>query len=177
MDSVTAYFGLGSNLGHREQNIRAGLELLSQQVTLEVCSSMYDTAPWGFEKQGRFLNCVCRGTTTLEPLALLKAVKRVEGIMGRRRTFVNGPRVIDVDILLYGDRVVSEPELEIPHPRMAERAFVVTPLKEIAPDLGHPILGCTVAELAERLSGGAESGEDGQDVRLWGGPIPVFRIS
>ena len=177
MDPVTAYLGLGSNLGHREENIRSALDVLARDVTLEVCSSIYDTAPWGFDDQGRFLNCVCRGTTLLGPRALLRAVKRVEGIVGRRRTFVNGPRVIDVDILLYGDQVVSEPGLEIPHPRMARRAFVVTPLEEIAADLRHPVLGYTVSELAERLDGAAGSGGCNKGVSLWGGPIPVLRIS
>jgi 2-amino-4-hydroxy-6-hydroxymethyldihydropteridine diphosphokinase len=177
LDPVTAYLGLGSNLGRREENIRSGLELLARDVTLEVCSSIYDTAPWGFHDQGRFLNCVCRVAARLEPRALLKAVKRVEGMVGRRPTFVNGPRTIDVDILLYGDRVVSEPGLEIPHPRMARRAFVVIPLEEIAPALRHPVLGCAVSELARRLDGAAEVGGCGEDVRLWGGPIPVLRIS
>lgn len=176
MEPVTAYLGLGSNLGHREVNIRSALELLSRDVTLEVCSSIYDTAPWGFEDQGRFLNCVCRATTRLEPRALLKAVKRVEGILGRRRTFVNGPRVIDVDILLYGDVVVSEPGLEIPHPRMERRAFVLVPLEEIAEKLRHPVLGCSVSELARRLDGG-DSRKHHEGVRRWGGPIPVLRIS
>ena len=176
MVPVTAYLGLGSNLGPREVNIRSALELLSRDVTLEVCSSIYDTAPWGFHDQGRFLNCVCRATTRLEPRALLKTVKRVEGMLGRRRTFVNGPRVIDVDILLYGDMVVSEPGLEIPHPRMERRAFVLAPLEEIAEDLRHPVLGCSVSELARRLDGGDSQGR-GEGVRLWGGPIPVLRIS
>ena len=177
MDPVTIYLGLGSNLGDRANNIQRALDLLARDVTLELCSSMYDTAPWGYDDQGRFLNCVCKGTTLLEPRDLLKAVKRVEGIVGRRRTFVNGPRVIDVDILFYGRRVVSEPGLEIPHPGIAGRAFVVTPLQEIAADLRHPVLELTVAELAERLAGDPESGVCSEDVRLWGGPIPVLRIS
>lgn len=177
MDPVTVYLGLGSNLGDRENNIRRALDLLASDVTLELCSSMYDTAPWGYGDQGRFLNCVCRGTTLLEPRALLKAVKRVERIVGRRRTFVNGPRVIDVDILFYGLRVVSEPGLEVPHPGIAGRAFVVMPLVEIAADLRHPVLDLTVSEVAGRLAGATESGACSDNVRIWGASIPVLRIS
>ena len=177
MDPVTVYLGLGSNRGDRANNIQRALDLLARDVTLELCSSIYDTAPWGYHDQGRFLNCVCRGTTLLEPHDLLKAVKRVEGIVGRRRTFVNGPRVIDVDILFYGLRVVGEPGLQIPHPGMAERPFVVIPLEEIAAAQRHPVLGLTVSELAAGLVRSLKPGVCSEDVRLWGGPIPVLRIS
>jgi 2-amino-4-hydroxy-6-hydroxymethyldihydropteridine diphosphokinase len=179
MEPVRVFLGLGSNLGDRGENLRRALELLGRDVALEKCSSIYDTAPWGYEDQGRFLNCVCEGRTGLAPRALLKAVKRVEGMVGRRPTFANGPRIIDVDILFYGECVVSEAALEIPHPGLVERAFVLVPLREIAAGYIHPVLNLTVSELAERLDqkGGGGALGASEAVKLWGGPIPVARVS
>ena len=145
------YLGLGSNLGDRAANLRRALGLLDGYLTLQSVSYIYETEPWGYHDQPRFLNCACAGHTLLPPGELLQAVKYLEGSMGRELSFLNGPRLIDVDILLYGRLVLSEPDLEIPHPRMAERAFVLVPLSEIAPTLIHPVLKRTVGDLLEEL--------------------------
>ena len=126
-------------------------------------SSIYETAPWGYLDQPDVLNCACALSTDLEPLALLGATQAVERELGRRPNFRFGPRLIDVDILICGDTVHSTPDLQIPHPRMAERAFVLVPLSEIAAEVRHPTSGQTIKELAGRVEG-----KDG--VRLWAGP-------
>ena len=168
------YLGLGSNLGDREANLRYALDLLGKIVVLERTSSLYDTKPWGYEEQSRFLNCVCEAWTPLNPQALLTAVKGVEQAVGREPTFRNGPRLIDVDILLYGQQVVSELDLEIPHPRLAERAFVLVPLGEIAGHHLHPVLKLTVTELLDRMKDSQDSAAGmPKEVRLWAAPLPV----
>ena len=170
--------GLGSNLGDREANLRHALELLGKSMALERISSIYDTEPWGYQDQPRFLNCACAARTSLPPGALLTAVKDVERTVGREPTTNDsvkwGPRLLDVDILFYGRRVVKKPGLEIPHPRLTERAFVLVPLKEIASDYLHPVLRLSVAELLVKLTGG-QSGVGGlpEGVVQWGAPIPV----
>ena len=170
--------GLGSNLGDREANLRVALELLAGCMALEKVSSLYDTEPWGYKDQPRFLNCVCQGRTVLHPQDLLAAIKDVEKALGREPTFPNGPRLIDVDILLYGQQLVQDPGLEIPHPRMAERTFVLVPLAEIAPDCLHPVLKLTAAELLGRVDG-SQAGGAGllEPVRLWAAPVHVPRLS
>lgn len=160
------FLGLGSNLGDSEENLRRALELIGRHVTLERVSSLYDTEPWGYHDQPRFLNCVCTGRTSLEPRPLLRALKDIETALGRVPTFRNGPRAIDLDILFYGDRVVSEPELEIPHPRLAERVFVLVPLTEIAGSLVHPVLGLAVSDLLERMTEAQADGELPEGIRL-----------
>ena len=149
------FLGLGSNLGDREANLRRAVELLpSYGVTVVEESPVYDTAPVDAPPgSGRFLNAVCRVETALPPLTLLKAVKGLESALGRLSGLRNAPRTIDIDILLYGDQVVDTPELRIPHPRFAARAFVLTPLADIAPDAKHPVLGVRVWELLEAASG------------------------
>jgi 2-amino-4-hydroxy-6-hydroxymethyldihydropteridine diphosphokinase len=134
-------------------------------VTLDRISSAYDTAPVLIEDQPRFLNLVCAGHTTLDPLTLLQATQRIERELGRVAGPRYGPRVIDIDLLLYGECVLVGPELTLPHPRLAERAFVLLPLAEIAPDLRHPMLGRRMAELASALSPA--------DVRLLGPLSPA----
>ncbi|MEW6033575.1 MAG: 2-amino-4-hydroxy-6-hydroxymethyldihydropteridine diphosphokinase [Chloroflexota bacterium] len=146
----TAYLGLGSNLGDRSANIRRALELLGERVTVERVSSLYETEPWGYERQPLFLNAVCRVSTALSPRRLLLLVKGTEKAMGRSPSFRNAPRPIDIDILLYENRTVAQPDLAIPHPRMLERAFVLVPLAEVAPELAHPEEGKTMRELASK---------------------------
>lgn len=150
------YLGLGSNLGDRDANLVRVLALLEPYIHLEETSSVYDTDPLGYSDQPNFLNCVCSGRTTLEPGALLESVKAVEQAMGREPSFANGPRLIDVDILFYGRRVVAGHGLQIPHPRLAERAFMLVPLAEIAARHVHPELNITVAELLDVLRKSSE---------------------
>ncbi len=145
-----AYLSLGSNLGDRETNISSALKILGQKVRISKVSSLYETEPVGYKDQPWFLNCVCSVETELSPQALLKFAKAIERKMGRKRTIRFGPRVIDIDILFYDGLILDSSDLVIPHPRLAERAFVLVPLKEIAPGLMHPLLGLTVEEILER---------------------------
>ena len=166
--AVTEVFlGLGSNLGDREANLRRAVELLpTYGVAIVEQSPVYDTAPVDAPPgSGRFLNVVCRVETTLPPLALLKAVKGLESALGRLPGPRSAPRTVDIDILLYGDQVVDTPELTIPHPRFAARAFVLAPLADIAPDAKHPVLGVRVCELLAAASGREEVVRWEADVR------------
>ena len=148
------YLGLGSNLGDREANLRRALgELESPKLHLLRTSGIYETEPIGFLDQGWFLNLVAESETDLFPKQLLARLQRVERSMGRRRTVKDGPRIIDIDILLYGSSVVKSPELEIPHPRFRERRFTLAPLAELAPTMKDPLTGRTMAELLNALKG------------------------
>ena len=150
---VTVYLGLGSNLGNRRENLDRALDLLSQRLRMGKVSSVYDTEPLGNIEQPRFLNLVCPIYTTLTPMGLLTLAKGIESKLGRVSSKPNTPRPIDIDILFYGDQVVETPELVIPHPRLAERAFVLVPLAEIAPGLVHPVSGKAVEELLREVRG------------------------
>ena len=146
-EPVTAYLGLGSNLGDRQNNLDRALEFLSRRLRLEKVSSIYDCEPAGNVEQPRFLNLVCQVSTYLSSTALLALAKGIEAKLGRGGGASGGPRTIDIDILFYGDQVVETPELIIPHPRLTERAFVLVPLVEIAPETVHPAGGKTAREL------------------------------
>lgn len=166
MDAVTVFLELGSNLGKREQHLRRGLDLLAQSLELQKTSSIYETEPWGYLHQPLFLNLVCQASTNLAPEDLLVLCQRVEQVAGRNPTFKYGPRVLDVDILAYGNRIINSPGLVVPHPRLAERAFVLVPMAEIAPEWTHPLLQQTASELLNSVSGT-------NGVRLWVPPLEV----
>ena len=148
---VTVYLGLGSNLGNRQDNLDKALGFLSQRLRVEKISSVYETEPVGNINQPRFLNLVCQAYTKLSPTELLTLAKGIESKLGRIFNKPNTPRPIDIDILFYGEQVIETPELVIPHPRLTERAFVLIPLAEIAPDLVHPVVGKAIKELLNEV--------------------------
>lgn len=132
------YLSLGTNLGNRLDNLKHALESLKEFCQVVASSSVYETDPWGYEDQPIFFNQVVKIETILEPLQLLREIKKIELEMGRIPTFQYGPRLIDIDILLYDKLMMNSPELKIPHPQMKSRAFVLSPLVEITPDLFLP---------------------------------------
>ncbi len=146
------FLSLGSNLGDRAANLEAAGRALTPWVQVTARSSVYETAPWGYADQPAFLNMVLGGLTHLPPRRLLRRLKSIETRLGRQATFRYGPRQIDLDILAYDDLVLETPQLCIPHPRMAQRAFVLVPLCEIAPQWRHPLLGKRAAVLCAEIS-------------------------
>ncbi len=150
---VVAYIGLGTNLGDRRVALEMALREMQQPpiMSVERVSSVYETAPVGVTAQPDFLNAVAQVQTTLSPRALLDALLNLENKMGRVRTLRWGPRVIDLDLLIYGGAHIAEPELEVPHPRLRERAFVLGPLAEIAPNLALPPDGQTAEKVFKEL--------------------------
>jgi 2-amino-4-hydroxy-6-hydroxymethyldihydropteridine diphosphokinase len=149
----TAYIALGSNLGDREENLAVATDRLARLGRVETCSSLYETEPVGFHDQPAFLNAVLALETKLEPLPLLYALLAIERELGRDRSkgVLNGPRTLDLDLLLMGDTVIVGEELTLPHPAFVRRRFVLVPLAEIAPSLRHPQRNQTMAELLALL--------------------------
>lgn len=138
-------------MGDRPGNLETAIQSMPPDVLVVKRSSIYETPPWGFEEQPSFLNMVLQVETEFSPWKLLKYIKKLERSMGRERSFRNGPRLIDIDILFYDKLESAQSGLVIPHPRISERAFVLVPLAEIAPDLMHPTLQVTIQELLSRV--------------------------
>ena len=145
---ITIYIALGTNIGEREDNLLQALRLLPESgVHIRRVSSIYETEPVDYLDQEWFLNAVLEGETELDALDLLSALRVIEARMGSKKAFAKGPRKIDLDILLYGNETIDTPELQVPHPRMLERKFVLIPLAEIAPGLRHPSWKSGVAHI------------------------------
>ena len=149
MKARTVYIGLGSNLGDRVANLREAGHRLGALVKIENASQLYVAAPLGYVRDDAFVNAVIRGTTTLKPLELLEMMQAIEAAMGRRSGVQYGPRPIDLDLLFYEAVQMETRKLTVPHPRIAQRAFVLKPLAEIAPELMHPVLYYTIAQLLQ----------------------------
>jgi 2-amino-4-hydroxy-6-hydroxymethyldihydropteridine diphosphokinase len=141
------YLALGTNLGDRAANLRAALDALAARMQVTAESDIYETAPWGVTDQPAFLNMCARAETDLAPLDLLTFIKELETTLGRVPTIRYGPRKIDIDILFYDTLILDSPPLSIPHPHLHERAFVLVPLADIAPNFVHPTIGLTVFDL------------------------------
>jgi 2-amino-4-hydroxy-6-hydroxymethyldihydropteridine diphosphokinase len=152
MKKHLTYIALGTNLGERLGNLNDAISRMEAGgVAIRKRSHVYETDPWGYTEQPAFLNMVVEAQTSLEPNALLDFLKGIESEMGRENTFRNAPRPIDLDILFYDDLVIDSPPLVIPHPRMSDRAFVLVPLADIAPNHLHPTLGETVLHLLMQI--------------------------
>jgi 2-amino-4-hydroxy-6-hydroxymethyldihydropteridine diphosphokinase len=149
MKVSTVYIGLGSNLGDRVAHLREAVQRLSAIVKIEKASRLYVAAPLGYVRDDAFINAVVQGKTTLKPMELLEMMQAIEAAMGRRSGVQFGPRQIDLDMLFYDAVQIETRKLTIPHPLLAQRAFVLRPLAEIAPNLMHPVLYYTVSQLLQ----------------------------
>jgi 2-amino-4-hydroxy-6-hydroxymethyldihydropteridine diphosphokinase len=142
------YLSLGSNVGNRRENLSAAMAALAGAgLRVRRASKMYETEPVDYLDQAWFLNCVVEGETEIGAVELLPRLRGIEVSMGSAKAFAKGPRLIDLDILFYGDAVIDAEGLQVPHPRLAQRKFVLVPLAEIAPELRHPVSGESVAEM------------------------------
>lgn len=164
---TTVYLGLGANLGNREANLRMAIGAMTRMVRVTAVSALYETEPVGSTPQPPFYNAACAIDAGLDPLPLLRFLRSIEEEVGRRPgASPKGPRPIDIDILLYGEQALNDPQLTLPHPRLHERAFVLVPLAEITADVRHPLLARTIRELARDIGSKgvrriAEAGWDG----------------
>jgi len=151
MVEKTAYLSLGSNVGDRRKNLRAAIEELPHAgVAVKKVSSFYETEPVDLRGQPWFLNCAVEAETHFDAMTLLRALREIETKMGSKKLVAKGPRLIDMDILLYGSETIDAPELQVPHPRMPLRRFVLVPLAEIAPEVVHPLMKLTIRQLLEQ---------------------------
>jgi 2-amino-4-hydroxy-6-hydroxymethyldihydropteridine diphosphokinase len=150
---VAIYIALGANLGDRRANLAEALRRLEPEVHVEAVSALYESPPQPPAPPPAYLNAVCRVTTELAPRALLRHIKRIEREMGRKSARRWAPRPIDLDIVLYDDRIVGERDLIVPHPRLAERAFVLQPLLDLDPELRQPLTGERLADVLAQLQG------------------------
>lgn len=166
MKEHSIYLGLGSNMGDRVSALREAVARLRAFVTIIKVSNLYVAAPLGYVRDDAFINAVLHGTTTLTPMELLKETQSVERAMGRQPGVRYGPRPIDIDLLFYGMSQMETIALTVPHPRMDKRAFVLKPLAEIAPNLMHPVLYYTIAELLQ-------DADDVEQVQLYHPPAPA----
>ncbi|MFZ1474007.1 MAG: 2-amino-4-hydroxy-6-hydroxymethyldihydropteridine diphosphokinase, partial [Anaerolineae bacterium] len=148
----TIFLALGSNLGERRANLVQAIQRLGQAVQIGALSNVYETPPWGVTDQPAFYNLALAGVTSLTPSALLTFAKQIEQDMGRQPAVRNGPRLIDIDLLLYDNLVYASEALVLPHPRLHERAFVLGPLAEIAPHVVHPVIGTTMQRLLGQVN-------------------------
>ena len=157
MTPQLVYLSLGSNIGDRLANLRAAIDALGAAgIHVKKISSVYETEPVDYLEQSWFYNCVVEADTNLDPLALLRSLQAIESAMGSKKEIPKGPRLIDLDVLFYGSETIATHELEVPHPRLHHRRFVLAPLAEIAPELCHPLLHTTAAELLARVSDHSE---------------------
>jgi 2-amino-4-hydroxy-6-hydroxymethyldihydropteridine diphosphokinase len=160
----TVYLSLGSNVGDRAKNLRDAIAALGNAgVSVARVSSVYETEPFDYLDQPWFLNCAVEAQTELAALDLLHAVRGIELQMGSKKLIAKGPRLIDIDILLYGNEIIDTPELQVPHPRLYLRRFVLEPLAEVAPSVQHPVSHLSVSELLTRTP-------DRSAVRVAAGP-------
>jgi 2-amino-4-hydroxy-6-hydroxymethyldihydropteridine diphosphokinase len=155
-EPVSVYLSLGSNVGDRKENLDRALSFLSERLRVEEVSSVYDTAPEDNPDQPRFLNLIAHAYTTLEPQSLLALVKGIEAKLGRTPSTRYSPRPMDIDILFYGKQALNSTTLTIPHARIPERAFVLVPLAEIAPEMVHPVSGKPVRQMLAELKRGVQ---------------------
>lgn len=157
MAETAVYLSIGSNIGDREKNLETAIAALADvKVHVTRVSSFYETEPVDVREQPWFLNCAVQGETTVPALDLLHSLRGIESQMGSKKLVPKGPRLIDIDILLYGDETIDTPELQVPHPRMVSRKFVLVPLVEITPDLKHPSWSGTAAQVLAKVSDSSE---------------------